>query len=73
MIGMLLVSSSLMILMIVVVLYLAVSFKTWANKKEEEMKGMARRIDETQSLFKKEITQLLQNVNKIINYKNDKI
>jgi hypothetical protein len=73
MIGALLVGSTFLILILVAVLYLAMSIKTWANTKDEELKEMNKRIDETQSLFKKEITSVLKNINKILPDKNDEV
>jgi hypothetical protein len=63
MIGALLVGSTFLILILIAVLYIAVSIRRWANIKDEELKEMNR----------KEITQLLKNISNILPNRNDKV
>lgn len=66
MIGTLLVAASFMIVILLAVLYLAFSIKRWTEVKDIEIKELKTRIDETQSIFRKEITQVLKNINNIL-------
>jgi len=73
MIGALLVGSTFLILILIAVLYLAMNIKKWANRKDDEFKEMTKRIDDTQSLFKTEITKVLKNLNNLLLNKNDEV
>ena len=72
MIAALLFSASFMILILISILILAINVKKWAEIKEQEnqkkFEELTKRINETQSLFKIEITEILQSFKKILNH-----
>lgn len=72
MIAALLFSASFMILILISILILAINVKKWAAIKEQEnqkkFEELTKRINETQSLFKREITEILQSFKKILNH-----
>jgi len=74
MIEVLLLSASFMIILLIMVLVLAFHVKTWAYKKEEEnqkrFNELTKRIDETQRLFKTEVTEILSSFKKILGQKD---
>lgn len=66
----LILASFFLMLILIVTITLALSLKTWVYKKDEvnekRFQVLKERIDETQSLFKTEVTEILQNVKKMI-------
>lgn len=70
MIGILVLSSSFMVLILIAILILAWSVKKWAYQKEEinqkRFEDLSKRIDETQKLFKTEVTEILNNFQKLL-------
>jgi len=70
MIGILLVSSTFLIVILIAVLLLAFNVKRWAEVKEDENKKrfdeLKARIDETQNLFKNQVTELITNFKNLL-------
>lgn len=70
MIGVLVLSASFMMLILIGIIVLVVHIKVWATKKEEANERMfnelKQRIDDTQNLFKKEVTNILTTFKEII-------
>lgn len=70
MIGALLLSATFMMLILIAILILAFNLKTWVKKRDEinqkKIENLRERIDETQGLFKKEITGLLNDFRNVI-------
>lgn len=70
MIGALLLSATFMMLILIAILLLAFNLKTWVKKRDEinqkKIEDLRGRIDETQGLFKKEITGLLNDFRNVI-------
>ena len=70
MIGILLLSASFMILLLIAILILAWGIKKWAYEREEANKKrfdeFTSRIDETQNLFKTEVAEILNNFQKLL-------
>ena len=70
MIGVLLLSASFMTLVMVAILILAFNLKTWVHRRDEinqkKIDDLKSRVDETQDLFKKEITGLLNDFRNVI-------
>lgn len=66
----LILASFFLMLILIIAITLALSLKTWVYKKDEvnekRFQVLKERIDETQSLFKNEVTEILQNVRKIL-------
>lgn len=66
----LILASFFLMLILIVTITLALSLKTWVYNKDEanqkRFQILKERIDETQSLFKNEVTEILQNVRKIL-------
>jgi hypothetical protein len=74
MIGVLLLASSFLILIFLAVLFLAFSIKKWSYDRELEnsrkFDELAKRIDDTQALFKNQVTELLSTMGKLISNGN---
>lgn len=72
-IGVLLIGSSFLIIILIFLVLLAFSFKKWAKEREESNQQrfdeLTRRIDETQNLFKQQVTAILNNFNNLLNNK----
>lgn len=70
MIEILLLSGTFMIIILLFVMWLALNMKKWAEEKEIESQKrfdeLTERINETQALFKKEVTEILKNITKIL-------
>lgn len=70
MIGALLLSATFMMLILIAILLLDFNLKTWVKKRDEinqkKIEDLRGRIDETQGLFKKEITGLLNDFRNVI-------
>lgn len=70
MIGILLLSASFMILLLIAILILAWGIKKWSYEREEANKKrfdeLTSRIDETQNLFKTEVAEILNNFQKLL-------
>lgn len=70
MIGILVLSSSFMVLILIAILILAWSVKKWAYQREEinqkRFDDLNKRIDETQNLFKNEVAEILNNFQKLL-------
>lgn len=70
MIEILLLSGTFMIIILLFVMWLAFNMKKWAQEKEIESQKrfdeLTERINETQALFRKEVTEILKNITKIL-------
>lgn len=68
--GILLMSSSMLFIMLIVVILVAMHLKGWAEKKDIEyhirIDELKERIDDTQRLFRNEVSKILIEVSKII-------
>lgn len=68
--GILLMSASMLFIMLIVVILVAMHLKGWAEKKDIEyhirIDELKERIDDTQRLFRNEVSKILIEVSKII-------
>lgn len=66
----LILASFFLMLILIIAITLALSLKTWVYKKDEvnekRFQVLKERIDETQSLFKKEVSDILANFKKLL-------
>lgn len=70
MVGILLMSCSFLVMLLIVVMILVVHIKLWHEKKIEEsdkrFHELKERIDDTQALFRNEVTILIQKFDKLL-------
>ena len=70
MIGVLALSATFLVIILVAILILAFNVKKWAHDKEESNQKrfdeLTKRIDDTQNLFKTEVAQILQTYKNIL-------
>ena len=70
MIELLLLTGTFLVVIILGIIVLIVQAKNWMQAKDEErkqsLKELTRRIDETQDLFRKEISEILTNFKQLL-------
>jgi sensor domain CHASE-containing protein len=70
MIEVLLLSATFMIIILIVIMVIAFNIKTWVTRREVENQQrfdeLTKRIDETQSLFRNQVTNILDNFKNLI-------
>lgn len=77
MIGVLLLSASLLLVLLLVVMVLVVWMKQWATKKDEEskqrFKELKESIDDTQRLFRVQVSDILKKLSNLLSEKNENL